>query len=41
MGANPSAHGLYLGKYIYLLDAYEDVEKDVKNGNYNPFPKPI
>lgn len=29
--------GFYLGKYIYLLDAYEDVEKDVKNGNYNPF----
>ncbi|EJW96000.1 hypothetical protein EVA_15894, partial [gut metagenome] len=21
----------------YLLDAYEDVEKDVENGNYNPF----
>ncbi len=31
--------GFYLGKYIYLLDAYEDVEKDVKNGNYNPFSK--
>lgn len=29
--------GFYLGKFIYLLDAYEDVEKDVKNGNYNPF----
>ncbi len=29
--------GFYLGKYIYLLDAYEDVEKDVENGNYNPF----
>ena len=31
--------GFYLGKYIYLLDAYDDVEKDVKNGNYNPFSK--
>lgn len=31
--------GFYLGKYIYLLDAYEDVEKDVKNGNYNPFSR--
>ncbi len=29
--------GFYLGKFIYLLDAYDDVEKDVKNGNYNPF----
>lgn len=29
--------GFYLGKFIYLLDAYEDVEMDVKNGNYNPF----
>lgn len=29
--------GFYLGKFIYLLDAYEDVEKDVENGSYNPF----
>ena len=29
--------GFYFGKFIYLLDAYDDVEKDVKNGNYNPF----
>ena len=29
--------GFYLGKFIYLLDAYDDVEEDVKNGNYNPF----
>lgn len=29
--------GFYLGKFIYLLDAYDDVEDDVKNGNYNPF----
>ena len=27
--------GFYLGKFIYLMDAYEDVEKDHKNGNYN------
>lgn len=31
--------GFYLGKFIYLLDAYEDVEKDVESGNYNPFSK--
>ena len=29
--------GFYLGKFIYLLDAYEDIEKDKKKGNYNPF----
>lgn len=29
--------GFYLGKYIYLLDAYEDIEKDIKSGAYNPF----
>ena len=29
--------GFYLGKFIYLLDAYDDVEKDAENGNYNPF----
>ena len=28
--------GFYLGKYIYLLDAYEDVEKDIAKGSYNP-----
>ncbi len=29
--------GFFLGKYIYLLDAYEDLEKDMKTGDYNPF----
>ncbi|MGN0507443.1 MAG: DUF5685 family protein [Lachnospiraceae bacterium] len=29
--------GFYLGKFIYLMDAYEDMEKDKKKGNYNPF----
>lgn len=29
--------GFYFGKFIYLLDAYEDVEKDEKSGSYNPF----
>jgi len=31
--------GYFLGKYIYLLDAYEDVEEDEKKGRYNPFSK--
>ena len=29
--------GFYLGKFIYLLDAYEDIEEDQKKNNYNPF----
>lgn len=31
--------GFYLGKFIYLMDAYEDVEEDIKKGNYNPLKK--
>ncbi len=26
----------FLGKFIYMMDAYEDVYKDKKTGNYNP-----
>ena len=29
--------GFNLGKYIYILDAYEDLEEDDKKGRYNPF----
>ncbi|HIY18385.1 MAG TPA: hypothetical protein IAA44_03180 [Candidatus Blautia avistercoris] len=28
--------GFYLGKFIYLIDAYEDLEEDARRGNYNP-----
>ena len=28
--------GFFMGKLIYLMDAYDDVEKDKKSGNYNP-----
>lgn len=28
--------GFYLGKFVYLLDAYEDIEEDLKKGRYNP-----
>ena len=28
--------GFYLGKFIYIMDAVDDVEKDIKKGNYNP-----
>ncbi len=29
--------GFYLGKFIYIMDAYDDIEKDIESGNYNPF----
>lgn len=28
--------GFFFGKFIYLMDAYEDVEADLKQGTYNP-----
>ncbi len=28
--------GFYLGKFIYIMDAYEDLDKDLKENNYNP-----
>lgn len=28
--------GFYLGKFIYLCDAYEDLEEDISKDNYNP-----
>lgn len=28
--------GFYMGKFIYLMDAYEDMEKDQKSNSYNP-----
>ncbi len=29
--------GFYLGKFIYLMDAYEDLEKDIRRNAYNPW----
>ena len=28
--------GFYLGKFIYLCDSFEDIERDIKKKNYNP-----
>lgn len=28
--------GFYLGKFIYIMDAYDDIEKDIKKGCFNP-----
>lgn len=33
---NLRAMGTYLGKFIYLMDAYEDIEEDIKKNRYNP-----
>ncbi len=33
--------GYGLGKYIYFADAYNDLEKDKKKGNYNPLKNQI
>lgn len=31
--------GYNLGKWLYLLDAYDDLERDIKSGSYNPLIK--
>lgn len=31
--------GYNIGRWIYLLDAYDDLQKDIKSGVYNPFKK--
>lgn len=31
--------GFYLGKFIYIMDAWDDLEKDLKKGSYNPLKK--
>ena len=28
--------GFYLGKFIYIMDAYDDLQEDLKTGPYNP-----
>lgn len=34
-----SKMGFFLGKFIYILDAYDDIEEDLKKGRYNPLYK--
>ena len=29
--------GFFMGKWIYVIDAYADIQKDLKNKAYNPF----
>lgn len=28
--------GFFLGKFIYIMDAFDDLERDIKHDNYNP-----
>lgn len=32
-----STLGYMVGRFVYILDAVDDLEKDVKSGNFNPF----
>ena len=32
-----SSFGYYLGRWIYLIDAADDLEKDIKHRSFNPF----
>ena len=29
--------GYNIGRWVYIIDAYADLDKDIKNGSYNPF----
>jgi len=29
--------GYFLGRWVYLIDAGDDIEKDIKNGSFNPY----
>lgn len=29
--------GFHIGKWIYIIDALDDIDSDLKTGNYNPF----
>lgn len=31
-----SKFGFFLGKFVYVMDAYDDLKSDVKKGRYNP-----
>ncbi len=31
--------GFFLGKFIYLIDAYDDIDDDEKNASYNHFAR--
>ena len=42
-GENPDqqrlleSFGYYLGRWVYIMDAADDLEKDIRHGNFNPF----
>ena len=33
--------GYFIGRWIYLIDAADDMKKDQKKGNFNPFVKKL
>lgn len=34
---NLKRFGYLIGRWVYLMDALDDIEDDLKSGNYNPF----
>ena len=38
-GSNLEQMGFFLGKFIYIMDAYDDLYKDIKKHNFNPLIK--
>lgn len=36
---NLKKFGYFLGRWVYLIDASDDIEKDLKKNNFNPFIK--
>ncbi len=36
LGEDLRCMAFYLGKYIYIMDAYDDLDNDLKEGSYNP-----
>ncbi|MDR1563582.1 MAG: DUF5685 family protein [Oscillospiraceae bacterium] len=36
---NLHSFGYHIGRWIYLMDAWDDLQKDLKSGNFNPFIK--
>ena len=41
VGEKSAKMGFFLGKFIYLMDAYEDLPEDLKKDRYNPLQQDL
>lgn len=41
MGAALKEFGYYFGRWVYIMDAADDLEDDLKSGSFNPFKKAL